>query len=90
MGFSTSRITYHGFCFYLKNFVEDKTIYSNVIRAIIVDEISTIDEISRNYNICYSIVEALVKLFRKKEYIVCKNDLTDIDVTPVGEEYLLL
>lgn len=87
MGFSTSSITFHGFCFYIKNIAEDKNIKTNVIHAIFVDELSTIDEISRRYNILSSIVDMFVKLFRKEKYIVCNNDLTDITVTPVGEEY---
>ena len=87
MGFSTSSITFHGFLFYLKNFVEDKAICSKVIRAILVDELSTIDEISSKYNILPSIVEALVKLFRNEDYLVCNNNLTGISATPAGEEY---
>lgn len=87
MGFSTSSITFQGFCFYIKNIVKDKNIYTNVIRAIFVDELSTIEEISRIYNILPSIVDMFVKLFRKEKYIVCNNDLTEITVTPAGEEY---
>ena len=41
----------------------------------------------QKYDILQSIVDMLVKLFRKNGYIVCNNDLTDITVTPAGEEY---
>ena len=87
MGFSTSSITFHGFCFYLKNIVEDKSIYSNMIRAIFVDELSTIETISKKYDILPSFVEMLIRIFRKEGYVVCNNNLTDITVTPAGEEY---
>lgn len=87
MGFSTSSITFHGFCFYIKNMAKDKTIYSNMVRAISLDKLLSIDAISREYEILPSIVEMLVKLFRKERYIVCNNDLTEITVTPAGEEY---
>ena len=85
-GVSASTITFTGFHFYLENIVEDKNIYSKVIRAISLDNLS-IDEICEKYEISPSIVEMLVKSFKKDGYIVYNNDLTDITLTPDGEEY---
>ena len=87
MAFLSKSISSKGFYFYLNNLVEDKAVYSNVVRAMLVDELSTIEEISIKYDIRRTIVENLVKLFRREGYIVCKNDLTDIGVTPAGEMY---
>ena len=64
-----------------------KSIYSNMIRAIFVDELSTIETISKKYDILPSFVEMLIRIFRKEGYVVCNNNLTDITVTPAGEEY---
>lgn len=87
MGVSTSNITFTGFNFYLENIAEDKNIYSNVIHAIFVDRLSEIDEISEKYEIPPSIVEMLVKSFKREGYIVYNNNLTDITLTPEGKEY---
>lgn len=87
MAFTSKSITEKGFCFYLKHFMDGKTIYSNVIRSIFKDNEKEIETIAEKYSIKYSVVEALIKLIRKKGYISCKNDLTDISVTTLGEEY---
>lgn len=87
LAFSSKSISYRGFCFYLKNFLDGKKIYLDVIRAIFEDNISTINDISKKYSIEESIIEMLIKIFRKEGYIVCNNDLTDITVTSAGEEY---
>lgn len=87
MGVSTSSITFTGFHFYLENIAEDKNIYPNVVRAIFIDKLSEIDEICEKYEIRRSIVEMLVKSFKRDEFIIYNNDLTDITLTPAGEEY---
>lgn len=87
MGVSTSCITVTGFHFYLENIAEDKNIYPNVVHAIFIDKLSEIDEICEKYEIPPSIVEMLVKSFKKEGYIAYNNDLTDITLTPTGEEY---
>lgn len=87
MGIPTSSITFHGFCFYLKNILKDESICSNVIHGILVDGLSTIDEISRKYDVFSSIVEEIIKLFRKNGCIICNADLTDIAVIPGAEDY---
>lgn len=87
MAFSSKRITQEGFCIYLKMSMNSKKIYSDVIKGIFEDNGKTIEIISKKYQIEYSIVEALIKIFRKQNYIVCNNDLTDITLTPAGEEY---
>lgn len=87
MGVSTSCITFTGFHFYLENIAEDKNIYPNVVHAIFIDKLSEIDEICEKYEIPPSIVEMLVKSFKKEGYIAYNNDLTDITLTPTGEEY---
>lgn len=43
--------------------------------------------LKKKHQIEYSIVEALIKLFRKQKYMVCNNDLTDITITEAGKEY---
>lgn len=87
MGVSTSCITFTGFHFYLENIAEDKNIYSKVVRAIFINKLSAIDEISEKYEILPNIVEMLVKSFKRDGYIIYNNDLTDITLTPAGEEY---
>lgn len=87
MAFTSKSISQKGFCFYLKHYMDGKTIYYNVIQSLIKDCENKIETIAEKYSISYSIVEALIKLFRKQRYIVCNNDLTDIEVTTDGEEY---
>ena len=87
MAFTSKSISQKGFCFYLKHYMDGKTIYYNVIQSLINDCENKIEAIAEKYSINYSIVESLIKLFRKQGYIVCNNDLTDITVTIDGEEY---
>ncbi len=87
LAFSSKSISHNGFCFYLKYFLNGKKIYSNVIKGILHDKLSTIGEISIKYSIENSLVDMLIKIFRKNGYIVCNNDLSDITLTPAGEEY---
>lgn len=86
MAFTSKSISQKGFCFFLKHYMDGKTIYSNVIQGIINDK-NEISIIAEKYSINYSIVEALVKIFKKQGYIVCNNDLTDITITKSGKEY---
>ena len=58
-----------------------------MIKGILHDKLSTIGEISIKYSIENSLVDMLIKIFRKNGYIVCNNDLSDITLTPAGEEY---
>ena len=58
-----------------------------MIKGILHDKLSTINEISIKYSIENSLVDMLIKIFRKNGYIVCNNDLSDITLTPAGEEY---
>lgn len=87
MAFTSKSISQKGFCFYLKHYLDGKTIYYNVIQSLITDGENKIETIAEKYSINYSIVEAIIKLFRKQGYVVCNNDLTDITVTIDGEEY---
>lgn len=87
MAFTSKSISQTGFCFYIKHYMDGKTIYYNVIQSLIKDNENKIEAIAEKYSINYSIVEALIKLFRKQGYIVCNNDLTDITITTAGEEY---
>lgn len=87
MAFTSKSISQKGFCFYLKHYMDGKTIYYNVIQSLIKDNENKIETIAKKYSITYSVVEALIKVFRKQRYIVCNNDLTDITVTIAGEEY---
>ena len=85
--FTSKSISQKGFCFYIKHYLDGKTIYYNVIQSLIKDNEKEIEKIVEKYSIKYSVVEALIKLFRKRGYISCNNDLTDIVVTIAGEEY---
>ena len=87
MAFTSKSISQKGFCFYIKHYLDGKTIYYNVIQSLIKDNEKEIEKIVEKYSIKYSVVEALIKLFRKRGYIRCNNDLTDIVVTIAGEEY---
>ena len=66
LAFSSKSISHTGFCFYLKYFLNGKKIYSNVIKGILHDKLSTINEISIKYSIENSLVDMLIKIFRKK------------------------
>ena len=87
LAFTSKSISQKGFCFYIKHYLDGKTIYYNVIQSLIKDNEKEIEKIVEKYSIKYSVVEALIKLFRKRGYISCNNDLTDIIVTIAGEEY---
>ena len=88
MAFTSKNITSEGFCIYFNHFIENhKEIYCNIISSIVNDKETLIKQISDKLNIKYSIVEAIVKIFWKKGYISCKNDLTIIDITFEGEYY---
>lgn len=88
MAFTSKSITSEGFYIYFNNFIENhEKIYCNIISAIVNDKETLIKHISDKFNIKYSIVEAIVKIFLKKGYILCKNDLTILDITFEGEYY---
>lgn len=88
MAFTSKSITSEGFCIYFNHFIENHNeIYCNIISSIVNDKETLIKQISDKLNIKYSIVEAIVKIFWKKGYISCKNDLTIIDITFEGEYY---
>ena len=87
LAFSSISISDKGFCVYIHNLYKNPTVYLNIIKELNSDTNFIIDDVSKKYGIHYSITKNLIQIFRKKELIVCNNDLTDIVVTVRGKEY---
>jgi len=87
-GFSSKRISQKGFCFYFNNFVDEReSKYLKLINAILKDEKYSLNKLVEETNLERRIIEALIILFRKHNYIVCKNDLTILGITIEGKNY---
>ena len=87
LAFSSISISDKGFCVYIHNFYKNPTVYLNIIKELNSDTNFIIDDVSEKYGIPYSITKNLIQIFRKKDFIVCNNDLTDIELTILGKEY---
>ena len=87
MGLPSVSISDKGFCFYLKEFYINPTAYLVVIEELSSSNNFIISYFSKKYKIHYSIIESLIKIFRKKDFISCDNDLNNIIVTPQGKEF---
>ena len=87
MGLPSVSISDKGFCFYLKEFYINPTAYLVVIEELSSSNNFIISDFSKKYKIHYSIIESLIKIFRKKDFISCDNDLNNIIVTPQGKEF---
>lgn len=86
--FTSKRISKKGFCFYFNNFVDEReNKYLKLINAILKDEKYTLDELVEETDLKRGIIEALIRIFRKHDYISCKNDLTILGITIEGENY---
>lgn len=86
--FSSKRISQKGFCFYFKNFVDEReNKYLKFIKAIFKDEKYSLDDLIEETNLERRIIEALIRIFRKHDYIACKNDLTILGITIEGKNY---
>lgn len=87
LAFSSITISDNGFCFYIKNFYKNPNVYSTVIKELNFNENFILADVSEKYYIPNSIIKNLIQIFRKKGFIFCENDLTNIVVTPLGKEY---
>lgn len=87
LAFSSISISDKGFCFYLNNFYTNSVAYLNVIGELKSESNFIIGDVAVKYGIHYSIIESIIKIFRKKEFISCDNDLTNIEVSIRGKEY---
>ena len=87
LAFSSITISDNGFCFYIKNFYKNPNVYSTVIKELNFNENFILADVSEKYHIPNSIIKNLIQIFRKKGFIFCENDLTNIVVTPLGKEY---
>ncbi len=88
MAFSSKRISQKGFCFYFNNFIgERESKYLKLVNAIFKDEKYSLDELVEETNLDYRIIEALIRIFRKHNYIACENDLTILGITIEGKNY---
>ena len=87
MGLPSIMIHDNGFCFYLNNYYKNPTAYLTVIEELNSDNNFIIADISEKYQIHYSIIESIIKIFRKKDFISCNNDLSNVEVTISGKEY---
>lgn len=87
LSFSSISISDKGFCVYIHNFYKNPTVYLNIIKELNSSTNFIIDDVSKKYGIPYSITKNIIQIFRKKDFIVCNNDLTNIEVTIPGKEY---
>ena len=87
LSFSSISISDKGFCVYIHNFYKNPTVYLNIIKELNSSTNFIIDDVSKKYGIPYSITKNIIQIFRKKDFIVCNNDLTNIEVTIQGKEY---
>lgn len=86
--FTSKSISFRGFCFYFKNFVEDsQTNYLKLVSAIYEDKKFSLLDLINESKLDRTIVEALIRIFRKQRYVFCENNLTIIDVTSKGKKY---
>lgn len=87
LAFSSISISDKGFCVYIKTFYKDPYVNLNVIKELNLNNNFIIDEVSEKYNIPNSVIKNLIRIFRKKGFIYCENDLSNIVVTASGKEY---
>ena len=86
--FSSKKISQKGFCFYFNNFIEEQeSKYIKLINAIFKNKKYSLDELVEETNLEREIIETLINIFRKHNYISCKNDLTILGITIEGKNY---
>ncbi len=86
--FVSKGFTSKGFYFYFKHFIDDSDkICKGVISAIYNDKKFEVDELESSCSISLNLLNAIIRLFKEKEFIICDNRYNILKITPKGKRY---
>ena len=86
--FVSKCFTSKGFYFYFRNFIMDSDkICKDVISAFYNDRKFERNELLSICSISQNLLDALIKLFKEKEFLICDNQFNILKITPKGKRY---